>query len=41
MRRKKKEPQPVEQLFSTAMSMLVPAHILEHFEMWDASALLV
>jgi len=36
MGRKKKERQPVEQLFSTAMSMLVPAHILEYFEMWDA-----
>ena len=36
MGRKKKERQPVEALFSTAMSMLVPAHILEYFEMWDA-----
>jgi len=36
MGRKKKERQPVEELFSTAMSMLVPAHILEYFEMWDA-----
>jgi hypothetical protein len=36
MGRKKKEPQPVEKLFSTVMTMLVPAHIPEHFEMWDA-----
>jgi hypothetical protein len=36
MGRKKKERQPVEALFSRAMSMLVPGHILEHFEMWDA-----
>ncbi|MDR1866310.1 MAG: hypothetical protein LBR08_12160 [Bacteroidales bacterium] len=36
MGRKKKEREPVEKLFSTAMTMLVPAHILEHFEMWDA-----
>jgi hypothetical protein len=36
MRHKKKEREPVEKLFSTAITMLVPAHILEHFEMWDA-----
>ena len=36
MGRKKKERQPVEALFTTAMSMLVPSHILENFEMWDA-----
>jgi len=36
MGRKKKERQPLEQLFSTAMTMLVPSHILEDFEMWDA-----
>jgi hypothetical protein len=36
MGRSKKIRQPVEQLFSTAMSMLVPSHILEDFEMWDA-----
>jgi len=36
MGRKKKERQPVEQLYSTAMSMLVPSYILEYFEMWDA-----
>jgi hypothetical protein len=33
--RKKKERETVEKLFSTAMTMPVPAHILEHFEMWD------
>ena len=36
MGRKKSERQPIEQLFSTAMIMLVPAHILQDFEMWDA-----
>jgi hypothetical protein len=36
MGRKKKERQPVESLFTIAMSMLVPTHILEDFEMWDA-----
>jgi hypothetical protein len=36
MGRNKKERQPLAQLFSTAMSMLVPSHILEHFEMWEA-----
>jgi len=36
MGRNKKERPPVEQLFSTAISILVPAHILENFEMWDA-----
>jgi hypothetical protein len=36
MGRKKKERQSVESLFSTAMQMLVPATILENFEMWDA-----
>jgi hypothetical protein len=36
MGRNKKERQPIEHLFSTAMSMLVPSHILENFEMWDA-----
>jgi len=36
MGRNKKERQPVEHLFSTAMSMLVPSYILENFEMWDA-----
>jgi hypothetical protein len=33
MGRKKKDREPVEKLFSTAMTMLVPAHIWEHFEM--------
>ena len=37
MGRKKKERQSLERLFSTAMSMLVPARILEDFEMWDAA----
>jgi hypothetical protein len=36
MGRKKLERQPIANLFSTAMSMLVPSHILEDFEMWDA-----
>ena len=36
MGRKKKERQPVDELFSRAMSMLVPSYILEDFEMWDA-----
>ena len=36
MGRKKKERQPIESLFTTAMTMLVPSHILENFEMWDA-----
>ena len=36
MGRKQKERQPIELLFSTAMNMLVPAHILENFEMWEA-----
>jgi hypothetical protein len=33
---KKKERQPVDRLFSTALTMLVPSHILSDFEMWDA-----
>jgi hypothetical protein len=36
MGRKKKDREPVEKLFSAAMTMLVPAHILEYSEMWDA-----
>jgi hypothetical protein len=36
MGQKKKERQSVDKLFSSAMSMLVPSHILEYFEMWDA-----
>jgi hypothetical protein len=34
--KRKKERQTVEKLFSTAMTVLVPGHILECFEMWDA-----
>ena len=37
MGRNKKVRQSVENLFSTAMSMLVPGQILENFEMWDAT----
>ena len=37
MGRNKKVRQSVENLFSTAMSMLVPGEILENFEMWDAT----
>jgi len=36
MGRNKKTRQPIEQLYSKAMSMLVPDHILNGFEMWDA-----
>jgi hypothetical protein len=36
MGRKKLERQDVNSLFSTVGSMLVPAHILEYFEIWDA-----
>ena len=36
MGRKRLERQSVESLFSTVSSMLVPAHILEYFEIWDA-----
>jgi hypothetical protein len=36
MGRKKLERQSVESLFSTVSTMLVPAHVLEHFEIWDA-----
>jgi hypothetical protein len=36
MGRKRLERQSVECLFSTVSSMLVPAHILDHFEIWDA-----
>jgi hypothetical protein len=32
---KKLERLPIEQLFSIAMTMLIPSHVLEHFEMWD------
>jgi hypothetical protein len=36
MGRKRLERQSVESLFSTVSSMLVPAHILAYFEIWDA-----
>jgi len=36
MGRKKLSRQSVEELFSTVSSMLVPEHILEYFEIWDA-----
>ena len=36
MGRKRLERQSVECLLSTVSSMLVPAHILDHFEIWDA-----
>ena len=36
MGQKKKERQSVERLFSTVSSMLVPEHVLEYFEIWDA-----
>ena len=36
MGRKKLERQSVESLFSTVSSMLVPEHVLEHFEIWGA-----
>jgi len=36
MGRKKLERQSVDSLFSTVSTMLVPAPILEHFEIWDA-----
>jgi len=36
MGRKKLERQNVDSLFSTISTMLVPAHILEHFDIWDA-----
>jgi hypothetical protein len=36
MGRKRKERQSVDTLFSTVSSMLVPAHVLDHFEIWDA-----
>jgi hypothetical protein len=37
MGRKKLERRPIDQLYSKAMDMLVPVHIQEHFEMWDAT----
>jgi hypothetical protein len=36
MGRKRLERQSIESLFSTVSSMLVPAHILVHFDIWDA-----
>ncbi len=36
MGRKKLERPSVESLFTTVSSMLVPAHILEYFDIWDA-----
>jgi hypothetical protein len=36
MGRKRLERQSVDSLFSTVSKMLVPEHILEHFEIWDA-----
>jgi hypothetical protein len=36
MGRKKLERQPIERLYSKALAMLVPSHMLEHFEMWNA-----
>jgi hypothetical protein len=36
MRRKRLERPSTDRLFSTVSSMLVPAHVLEHFEIWDA-----
>ena len=36
MGRKKLERPPVEHLYQPPMRMLVPSHIQEHFEMWDA-----
>jgi len=36
MGRKKLERQSVESLFSTVSTMLVPEHILQYFDIWDA-----
>lgn len=36
MGRKRLERPSTDSLFSTVSSMLVPAHVLEHFEIWDA-----
>ena len=36
MGRKRLERQSPERLFNTVSKMLVPAHVLEHFEIWDA-----
>ena len=36
MGRKRLERQSIETLFSTVSTMLVPQHVLEYFEIWDA-----
>ena len=36
MGRKRLERQSIESLFSTVSTMLVPQHVLEYFEIWDA-----
>jgi hypothetical protein len=36
MGRKRLERASTDSLFSTVSSMLVPAHVLEYFEIWDA-----
>jgi len=36
MGRKKLERQSLESLFSTVSTMLVPEHILQYFDIWDA-----
>jgi hypothetical protein len=36
MGRKKLERQSLDTLFSTVSRMLVPSHVLEHFDIWDA-----
>lgn len=36
MGRKRLERASTDSLFSTVSSMLVPAHVLEHFDIWDA-----
>jgi hypothetical protein len=37
MGRKKIERPPLDQLYTKALSMLVPTHISANFEMWDAT----
>ena len=36
MGRKKLERQSIETIFSSVSRMLVPEHVLEHFDIWDA-----
>jgi len=36
MGRKRLERPSTDDIFSTVSNMLVPAHVLEHFEIWDA-----